>query len=93
MVEIINLEVIEGVFHTVPNGAFVYGTTFKEPPDKAPPKFGAAGRYDHDPLMAYPITPVERQTFSIVFQVSTPVKTGRFVAAKPMLLHACFDDG
>jgi hypothetical protein len=32
-----NKDYIEEVFHTIPEGAYKYGTSFKEPPDKAPP--------------------------------------------------------
>jgi hypothetical protein len=34
---ITNKEFKEGVFHTVPDGACVYGTSFTHPPDQAPP--------------------------------------------------------
>lgn len=33
----------QGVFHTLPKGAFVYGTSFKEPPDLAPNKVWFGG--------------------------------------------------
>ncbi len=31
-----NKEFIDAVFHTIPKGSFVYGTTFKDPPDVVP---------------------------------------------------------
>ena len=33
---ITNKEFIDAVFHTLPKGAYKYGTTFAEPPDLAP---------------------------------------------------------